>query len=79
MTSSCHWNTTLTQDFTDAVAVLRDLIEPPLDVDKRLGVGHVVNDDDAVGVPVVAAHTHRGNAVLKSREHQTEPGLDQTC
>lgn len=70
----------LTQDFTDSVAVLRDLIEPTLHVDKRLGVGHVVNNDDAVGVPVVAAHTRTqtGNTLTelpqqKHRGHGSGP------
>lgn len=45
----------LTQDLTDAVAVLGDLVEPALHVDEGLWVGHVVDDDDSVGVPVVPA------------------------
>ena len=51
----------LTQDLGDVVTVLRDLVEPALNVDEGLGVGDVVHDDDSVGVSVVPVHRGRAS------------------
>lgn len=52
----------VTQNFADVVAVLGDLTQPPFHVHKGLGFGHVVNDDDAVRVPVVPAERTHGRS-----------------
>ena len=66
-------NERLAQDLGDVVTVLRDLVEPPLDVDEGLGVGDVVHDDDPVGVSVVAVHKGR------SSEPRAGERLEQTA
>lgn len=45
----------LTQNLAHIVTVLPNLMQPTFDINEGLGVCHIVNNDDTMGVPVIPA------------------------
>lgn len=42
-----------THDLANIITVLRDLVQPSLDVDKRLWICDIINNNNPMGVPVI--------------------------